>query len=260
LSARRSDRSSTPDFHPEFGLLCPSPRMRRGLRLAVACVLVGMAIGATMELAIAHWRGGDAASPAARSFDEERLTLPGDAAFPPIDIPGVPIRPSASIADPDEPAAARRQGICSDPSLKDMAAAFLNPSCGLSKSHVRHVARATYRVATVVVRRTDVPSAEAAPVAVAAIEPLHAPAGVALKAVPSTTQPIERPALPPKKVKVVTSAPMVLTPPGRETIPQEAGITAFAATAWPGRGDSRPSDTSRAVDLQSLGGPFGRIR
>jgi hypothetical protein len=215
--------------------------------------MAGMAIGATMELAIAHWRGGEAASASARSFDEERLTLPGDAAFPPIDIPVVPIRSSASTAGADELAAARPQGVCTDPSVKDMAATFLNPNCGSGKSHVRHVARATYRVATVVVGRTDVTAAETAPVAVAAIEPLHAPAGVTLKVVPSTNQPIERPAAPPKKVKIVTSAPIELTPPTREPTPQEAGFSAFAATPWRGRSDSRPSD------LQSLGGPFGRI-
>jgi hypothetical protein len=254
LSALRSDWSSTPDFHPEFGRLCPSPRRRRALRIAVACVMAGMAIGTTMELAIAHWRDGDAASPSVRSFDEERLTLPGDAAFPGIDIPAVPIRSSASTAGADESTAARPQGVCTDPSVRDMAAAFLNPNCALSKSHVRHVARATNRVATVVIGRTDVTAAETAPAAVAAIEPLHAPADVTLKVVPSTTQPIGRPALPPKKVKVVMSASIVLTPPAREPIAQEAGFSAFAATPWPGRSDSRPSD------LQNLGGPFGRIR
>jgi hypothetical protein len=237
----------------------PFPRGRRGLRLALACVMAGTAIGATIELAIAHWRGGDAASPSARSFNEERLTLPGDAAFPPIGVPVAPTRPSALSAGADEWAAVRPQGGCTDPSVKDMAAAFLNPSCGLSKSHVRHVGRATYRVATVVIGRTDAAAADTAPVAVAAIEPLHAPAGVMVKVVPSTTQPIERPVLPPKKAKVVTSAPIVLTPPAREPTPQEAGFSAFAATPWPGRSDSRPADTPRAADLQSLGGPFGRI-
>jgi hypothetical protein len=256
LSAR-SDWPSTPDFHPEFGLLCPSPRMRRGLRLAVACVMAGMAIGATVELAIAHWRGGDAVSPSARTFDEERLTLPGDTAFPPIDI--LRIRLSASTAGQDEPTAARPQGLCTDPSLKDIAAEFLNPNCESRKSHVRHVARATYRVATVVIGRIDVTAAETAPVAVAAIEPLLAPAGVMVKPVPSSTLPIERPAPPPKKVKVVTSAPIVPTLPSRDPNQQEAGLSAYAATPWPGRSDGRSADTSRAADLPSLGGPFGRI-
>jgi len=60
MSTSLSDWPSVPDFHPEFGLLCPSPRRRRSLRLAMASVIVGMAIGATMELAVAHWRDSDA--------------------------------------------------------------------------------------------------------------------------------------------------------------------------------------------------------
>jgi hypothetical protein len=135
-----------------------------------------------------------------------------------------------------------------------MAAAFLNPSCGLSKSRVRHGARVTNRVATVVIGRADATAAETAPIAVATIEPLHAPVGSMLKGVPSTPPATERPALPPKKVKSLMSAPIMLTAPGREPIPPEAGFSAFAATPWPAR-----SDTSRAADLQSLGGPFGRI-
>jgi hypothetical protein len=214
--------------------------------------MAGMAIGATIEFAIAHWYGGEAAPPA-RSFDEERLTLAGGVAFPPIDIPVVPIRSPAPTAGADAPTAASPPGGCADPSSKDMAAAFLNPSCGLSKSRGRHVARATNRVATVLIGRTDVTAAETAPVAVAAIEPSPAPAGAMLKGAPSPP-PTERPALPPKKAKGATSAPIVLTPPAREPIPQEAGFSAFAATPWPGR-----SDPSRAADLQSLGGPFGRI-
>jgi hypothetical protein len=54
-----TDWPSAPDFHPEFGFLCPSPRRRRSVRLAVASVITGMAIGATIEPcggALARWR------------------------------------------------------------------------------------------------------------------------------------------------------------------------------------------------------------
>ena len=36
------------DIHPEFGYLCPAPRARRELRVAVVSILAGMAIGATI--------------------------------------------------------------------------------------------------------------------------------------------------------------------------------------------------------------------
>jgi hypothetical protein len=223
----------------------------------MAYMMAGMAIGATMELAIAHWRDADVASPVAKAIDVERLAddavVPVALDIPVVSNPVVPIRPSASTAGADEKTAARPQGVCTDPSVRDMATAFLNPNCGSNKPHARHVARTTYRVATMIIGHTDTATVEAAPVAVAAIEPLHAPASVMLKVVPATTLPAERPASP-KKVKVVASAPMALTPPTREPTQQSAGFNAFAATPWPGR-----SETSRAADLQSLGGPFGRI-
>jgi hypothetical protein len=223
----------------------------------MACIMAGMAIGATMELAIAHWRDADRTIPSAKSIDDER---PAEAAAVPValDIPAaskpvVSTRPYASTAGANEPDVARQQGICTDPSVRDMATAFLNPNCGSNKPHARHIARTTYRVATVVIGHTDATAAETAPVAMAAIEPLHAPASVMLRMVPAPTQPAER-AAPPKKVKVVASAPIALTLPTREPTQQDAGFNAFAGTPWPGR-----SDTSRAADLQSLGGPFGRI-
>ena len=36
------------DVHPEFGYFCPTPRMRRELRVAVVSILAGMAIGAAI--------------------------------------------------------------------------------------------------------------------------------------------------------------------------------------------------------------------
>jgi hypothetical protein len=36
------------DLHPDFGYLCPAPRMRRELRVAVVSTLAGMAIGAAI--------------------------------------------------------------------------------------------------------------------------------------------------------------------------------------------------------------------
>ena len=56
MPSSRAGWSRTPDFHPEFGRLCPSPRRRRGMRLAMVSVVAALAIGATMGLAVAHWR------------------------------------------------------------------------------------------------------------------------------------------------------------------------------------------------------------
>jgi hypothetical protein len=74
-SAVHSDWLVAPDFHPEFGFLCPSPRRRRRLRLAITLMLAGMGIGATIELAVAHWRDNDTAAQAliAGPIDREPL-------------------------------------------------------------------------------------------------------------------------------------------------------------------------------------------
>jgi hypothetical protein len=259
MSTHRSDWPSTPDSHPEFGRLCPSPSRRRSMRLAIVCVLAGMAIGATMGLAFAHWRDNDVVpSPAAGSIDEEPLAE--GVAVPAVrDISVVSARPSTSA---DELTAARPQGFCKDTGGKDLATAFLNPTCDSAKPHARHPARTTYRVATVTVGRTESPSAaEPMPVTAAAIEPSHAAVGAAGRPLIPTTQPIERPA-PPKKPKTAPSAPIALTPPAREPSQQDAGINAYAAMPWPGRDYfQRPGGTTRAAVLQpSLGGPFGGIR
>jgi hypothetical protein len=53
----RSDRY----FHPEFGLLSPTPRLRRELRMAFFSVLIGIAIGAAAVIAL---RGNETTSDA----------------------------------------------------------------------------------------------------------------------------------------------------------------------------------------------------
>jgi hypothetical protein len=214
-----------------------------------------------MELAIAHWRDGDAVSPVASSIDRERP--PEDTAVPAVgDVPVISVQRAASTAEADAVTATRMQGACKEVGVKDLATAFLNPTCGSGKAHAKHAARTTYRVATMIVGRTEpTPAAsESAPVTVAANEPSHAAVGAALKVTASTTQPVERQVPPIKKPKVAPSAPTALAPPTREPIQQEAGLSAFAAMPRLGRGyEDRPADTSRAAVPPSFGSPFGGI-
>jgi hypothetical protein len=141
-----------------------------------------------------------------------------------------------------------------------LAAAFLNPRCGLGNVHARHGARTTYRVATVIVGRTDTPpaAAEPTPVAVKLIESSQTATGTAGKA--ASTALVERPA-PSKKPKAAASAPIVLTPPTREPTQQEAGARAFPAmSAARGGYFERPETAARAAALPpSIRGPFGGI-
>jgi hypothetical protein len=261
MSTPYPDWSSAPDFHPEFGLLCPSPRKRRSMRLVVASVMAGMAIGATIELAVAHWRDGDVAqSPAASSIDDEPLAE-GSAVHAVPDIPVASARPPAPTADTAELTALRPQEFCKDAGTKGLAAAFLNPTCGSARPHTRRSGRTTYRVATVIVGRTESPPAPAAaeptPVAVAAIEPPHTVVAAGKPTILPAQD--ERPA-PPRKLKPAPSAPIVLTPPTREPA-RYVGSMAFAAVPRPGSGYyDRPADIFGAAAMPpSFAGPFGGI-
>jgi hypothetical protein len=262
VSAPCSDWPSTPDFHPEFGLLCPSPRRRRSMRLAMACVIAGVAIRATMELAIAHWRDSDAASPVVSSIDREPPVE--DAAVPTIsDVPVISVPHAASTNDAGAATATRTQGVCKEVGVKDLAAEFLNPTCGSGKPRARHATRTTNRVATMIVSRIEpVPAAaEPAPVTQATVEPPRAAVSAALKVAASTTQPVERAMPSPRKPKIAPNAAIVLAPPTREPIQPEAGFSAFAAVPRLGRGyDDGPADASRAAAPPSFGSPFGGIR
>jgi hypothetical protein len=141
-----------------------------------------------------------------------------------------------------------------------LAAAFLNPRCRLGTVHARHGARTAYRVATVIVGRTDTPPAAAEPrsAAVKLIESSPTATGNAGKA--ASAAQVERPA-PSKKPKAVASAPIVLTPPTREPTQQEAGARAFAATsAVTGGYFERPEAATRPAALPpGIRGPFGGI-
>jgi hypothetical protein len=46
------------NLHPEFGLLCPSPKFRRGAKVTLACLAGSIIIGA-LALQVSHERGAD---------------------------------------------------------------------------------------------------------------------------------------------------------------------------------------------------------
>jgi hypothetical protein len=144
----------TPAFHPEFGLLCPSPRWRRRLRLALTVLLAGIGIAGTIELAFAHWRDRDAAAQimSAGPVDDERFVEA--AAIP--QLSGIPVAsvPSSAPSVALEARTLPQQGSCKD-AAKDLAASFLNSACRPGKAHIHHAGRTPSRVATVIVGRMD---------------------------------------------------------------------------------------------------------
>jgi hypothetical protein len=207
MSRSRSDWPAMPDFHPEFGLLCPSPRRRRCIRLMVLSVATAMAIGATMGLAIAHRTDGVGSAFMVRPTDE---------------------RPLASA--PTAGAAATRAS-CKTDVATDLASFFFGPSCEPNKPHARHRARATNRVATVILGRMDAPAPPGAPVAAPAIESSQRSAGNAEKSANLTTAAVERTARP-RKPKPKPSAPIALTPAVHPPIWQNGTFAAPAPDAY----------------------------
>jgi hypothetical protein len=238
MSGSRSDWPV--DFHPEFGLLCPSPRRRRGLRLALASMVAIMAVGATMGLAVAHWPDGEALAAAVQPNDEQPLVAPIDAS---------PV--------------GRAQESCKAGASQDLAVFFFGSTCSSGRPHARHGARAANRVATVILGRVDAAPVAPEPVAVAAIEPSQVTAGVGARTAQKSTNAMTpaQPALPPKKAKAMSGAapgaPIALNSPGRALSRQgdavnAAAVSAYAATPRFGRAAFDSYDASRA--------PFGRFR
>ena len=214
MSSSRSDGSAAPDFHPEFGFLCPSARKRRGVRLATAIVVTALAIGATMGLAVAY---------------HPNVTRPATMA-PPIDE-----RPPAEAAVPAADAT-RAHESCKGDAAQDLAAFFLNPACRSNKPHARHGARAANHVATVIIGRTEaLPTpAAATPAPVAGSGPPQAGGGNAEK--PVNVAALERTA-PPKKLKPKTTASMALAAPAPAVDATMTSAYASAPRSFPPYGD-----------------------
>jgi hypothetical protein len=105
------------------------------MRLATVAVLAALATGTTMGLAVAHRTDSERLAVSSQPMDEQ-----------------LPARPFDIAANSPQPARAQ---ACQAGTSGDMAALFLNPSCGARKPHARHGAQPTNRVATVILGRVD---------------------------------------------------------------------------------------------------------
>lgn len=103
---------SSDDFHPEFGYLCPTPRMRLKLRVIAILASIGMTIGAISVLALVH-REGD---------ENDRRELALSAAVPTAD-------EAPAMTLPSSTAALRAPAPC-----QDLLGSFVNYQCESGKS------------------------------------------------------------------------------------------------------------------------------
>jgi hypothetical protein len=186
MTSSGSDWPAAPDFHPEFGSLCPSARKRRGLRLITALLATTLTIGATMGFALEHRTEG--VGPAATAAAEQ------------------PLPEAAPAADPT-----RARETCNGDLVQGLATFFLNINspCGSSKPHARRGARMANRVATVIIGR-----AEALPAATAAtaVEPSQIDSGKAEGLTKVTTAAPERTASPRKPKTRTTTMALAASP------------------------------------------------
>lgn len=253
MSSSRSGWPAGPDFHPEFGFLCPSPRRRRAIRVAVLSIATTVAISATMGLAVAHWSdgGGQASRPIDQRPPAGVLAHPANSSKRSLPAAGADASPVTPVP------VTLRQESC-NAGATDPAAFFFNQACGSRRFHARHGARANNRVATVILGRVDAaPEATgSAPrrLAVATNEPSQT--------ADKSTNPLTAP---PKKRKASPDAP--ITPAAREPSRQNdmlngGMVSAYASTPKFGREPFEPyRDKSRSTALQSsFDAPFGRLR
>lgn len=127
---------ATPRFHPEFGYLCPSLRVRRWIRTATVCMATGVVIGATTIVAHTYQ--------ASEHDQESALFLVGSVEQAPsasaIEILHATSIDSAIVSTP------QAQSSCEDPT-----AYFVNSACSSGTIRNRHTARPVNRVATIVI-------------------------------------------------------------------------------------------------------------
>jgi hypothetical protein len=208
-------------FHPEFGYLCPSMRLRRRLRHAAMTIAAGVLVAASGAMAVSSSallpQGPDAG---ARPAVAAALQLIDKAAEPP-----PPTIPTMELAtSPTEPPP-RVQTACDD-----LADSFLAPRCQLGKPHQSHLtreARATRAANRRVVptgRIEEVSASESPPAGLARAEPASAEARLGAAAVVVPLPPA-RPAMPANKPITTASKPA----PDRD----KAGTETAAAAPLP---------------------------
>jgi hypothetical protein len=246
-----------PNFHPEFGYLCPSAQFRRKARNAVITLAAGGLIAGSVALALlpqltpqSPGDGGHeatalpamAAPPVDRTADlaaDLKATSPTDES--------VPARTTVRTIAAERAAAAHAQASC-----EDLSGAFLAPQCQLGKagkSHTAHVPHeAGTRVAGVSIGRTSAavqagpqdaatPAAAQDPAPRMAAASRSAPAAetaatvAAANEAPAVARPLPKPAMSDKKpVKIVRRQAPGPQGPGREV----ASADAPAAPPSPG--------------------------
>ena len=135
----QSEITVTPAYHPEFGYLCPSSRVRQRIRAAMISAGVGMLVGACVVLSLMDRRFAD-------GQQSERSTVGRDGrdwtAATKVAVSG---NQESLVAIQDDTSTPAAQGACDDKGV-----AFLNPNCRPVKKRKAHALRSSSaRLATI---------------------------------------------------------------------------------------------------------------
>jgi hypothetical protein len=221
--------SPAQSFHPEFGYLCPSARLRRKVRGVVITLAAGTVIAGSIALALLPQLAPQPPGDGARQPSVPQAALPATA-LPPLDQAAdlratkvadqvVPAATLAWAVATEHAAASRAQATCDD-----LSGAFLAPQCQLrkaGKSHSTHAARAPRdagsRVATVTIGRADA-AAQAGP-------PEAAPRDAGPQELGSHTALRPAPAAEAAATVVATNeVPAVVMPPSKPVVPAKKPV------------------------------------
>jgi hypothetical protein len=134
------------DYHPEFGYLCPSPLLRRSVRVALMSAAVGVAIGACIVLSLMDRRFADG-----RQGEQTSTFARTDRAWSAVaQAAALESEPAAApLAGEEKTGMTIARGAC-----EDEAASYLDSKCHLVRRHKAHTSRSmTSRLATVEIGR-----------------------------------------------------------------------------------------------------------
>jgi hypothetical protein len=203
-------------FHPEFGYFCPSPGLRRKLRIAVACIVIGVVAGASGALVLKAAHDPDPGralmimrtDEAPASADtipaaSAAMVTPSPERLRPSEGSGQP-RPSEGNSQP-RPSEGSGQAACEQDAPASQTWAYLDGRCVAGRARKARAARPTTSGSAVTAAppgRDAMSATNTAPAAGAPDRRLQgSPPGSPAAAVAATTQPAEQPAAAPKKAQ-----------------------------------------------------------
>jgi hypothetical protein len=190
------------NMHPEFGLLCPTPRLRRRLRIVFACMILALIGGAVLRAAITPPSANSSSVMTAAGAEKSADTSPDAGQVP---AAGLATRPSLSAGA--ETGAVK--SVCEQGSSLHRTWAYLEGKCVAGKARKpRTVRAATDRppIAAIAIGRIAAPERAGQPASSAASVP-SGPQADALKSTSAAPAEVAAAAEPPPRPAAASKKP-----------------------------------------------------